>query len=206
MGAIGCCCSRRERLQLLTACPLLRPPPTLQAGQGQDVEESGWKMVSGDVFRAPSAPLSLCVQVGSGVQILASGFITLLFAALVRLCLGCLMGWWGGSGAAGTNPSPVAACPPCRAASQVVALKTSNPCLHRPSPLLLPPRHRRTRASCPPPRAAPCSPRPWSCTCCCRWRPATARCGCGAWSTAPTRAGSRSAGAWPASSQASLCR
>lgn len=52
------------------------------AGQGQDVEESGWKMVSGDVFRAPSSPLSLCVQIGSGVQILASGFITLLFAAL----------------------------------------------------------------------------------------------------------------------------
>lgn len=39
-------------------------------------------MVSGDVFRAPSSPLSLCVQIGSGVQILASGFITLLFAAL----------------------------------------------------------------------------------------------------------------------------
>jgi len=39
-------------------------------------------MVSGDVFRAPSSPLSLCVQIGSGVQILASAFITLLFAAL----------------------------------------------------------------------------------------------------------------------------
>ncbi|PSC75978.1 Transmembrane 9 superfamily member 4 [Micractinium conductrix] len=54
----------------------------VDGGQGQDVEESGWKMVSGDVFRAPSSPLSLCVQIGSGVQILASGFITLLFAAL----------------------------------------------------------------------------------------------------------------------------
>lgn len=54
----------------------------LPAGQGQDMEESGWKMVSGDVFRAPSNPLSLCVQIGSGVQILASGFITLFFAAL----------------------------------------------------------------------------------------------------------------------------
>ena len=39
-------------------------------------------MVSGDVFRAPANPLSLCVQIGSGVQILCSGFITLLFAAL----------------------------------------------------------------------------------------------------------------------------
>ncbi|KAL4428185.1 hypothetical protein ABPG75_002274 [Micractinium tetrahymenae] len=54
----------------------------VDGGQGQDVEESGWKMVSGDVFRTPSSPLSLCVQIGSGVQILASGFITLLFAAL----------------------------------------------------------------------------------------------------------------------------
>ena len=65
-----------------TTCMPCPPPPSLPAGQGQDVEESGWKMVSGDVFRAPSSPLSLCVQIGSGVQILASGFITLLFAAL----------------------------------------------------------------------------------------------------------------------------
>ena len=57
-------------------------PPTAAAGNGQEVEESGWKMVSGDVFRAPASPLMLCVQVGSGVQILASCFITLLFAAL----------------------------------------------------------------------------------------------------------------------------
>jgi transmembrane 9 superfamily protein 2/4 len=54
----------------------------VDGGQGQEVEESGWKMVSGDVFRSPSSPLSLCVQVGSGVQIVASGFITLFFAAL----------------------------------------------------------------------------------------------------------------------------
>jgi hypothetical protein len=54
----------------------------VDGGQGNDVEESGWKMVSGDVFRPPANPLSLCVQIGSGVQILCSGFITLLFAAL----------------------------------------------------------------------------------------------------------------------------
>ena len=60
-----------------------QPHPSPPTGQGQEVEESGWKMVSGDVFRAPSSPLSLCVQVGSGVQIVASGFITLFFAALV---------------------------------------------------------------------------------------------------------------------------
>ena len=48
----------------------------------QDQDESGWKMVSGDVFRAPSDTLSLSVHVGSGVQIMASATITLIFAAL----------------------------------------------------------------------------------------------------------------------------
>ena len=39
-------------------------------------------MVSGDVFRTPKDPMLLCVQVGSGVQIVSSASITLLFAAL----------------------------------------------------------------------------------------------------------------------------
>ena len=47
---------------------------------GNDMEESGWKMVSGDVFRAPENSLSLAMNVGSGVQILASGTVTLIFA------------------------------------------------------------------------------------------------------------------------------
>lgn len=47
---------------------------------GNDVEESGWKMVSGDVFRAPENSLSLAMHLGSGVQIFASGGITLIFA------------------------------------------------------------------------------------------------------------------------------
>ncbi|KAK9907506.1 hypothetical protein WJX75_004955 [Coccomyxa subellipsoidea] len=47
-----------------------------------DVEESGWKMVSGDVFRSPKSAMLLCVQLGSGVQIILSSFITLFFAAL----------------------------------------------------------------------------------------------------------------------------
>lgn len=54
----------------------------VEAGPQGDVEESGWKMVSGDVFRTPKDPLLLCVEVGSGVQITSSAFITLLFAAL----------------------------------------------------------------------------------------------------------------------------
>lgn len=49
---------------------------------GNDMEESGWKMVSGDVFRPPKNAVLLCVQIGSGVQIITSAFATLFFAAL----------------------------------------------------------------------------------------------------------------------------
>ncbi|XP_039127914.1 transmembrane 9 superfamily member 11-like [Dioscorea cayenensis subsp. rotundata] len=45
-------------------------------------EISGWKLLSGDVFRAPTNPDILCVMVGDGVQILAMGVITILFAAI----------------------------------------------------------------------------------------------------------------------------
>ena len=44
-------------------------------------------MVSGDVFRAPKDALLLCVEVGSGVQIVSSATITLVFAALGALSL-----------------------------------------------------------------------------------------------------------------------
>ena len=39
-------------------------------------------MVAGDAFRAPKDPLLLCVEVGSGVQIISSASVTLIFAAL----------------------------------------------------------------------------------------------------------------------------
>ena len=42
-------------------------------------------MVAGDVFRSPKNATLLCVQLGSGVQIILSSFITLFFAALGRL-------------------------------------------------------------------------------------------------------------------------
>jgi len=45
-------------------------------------ELSGWKLVVGDVFRAPSHPKLLCVMVGDGVQILGMAVVTILFAAL----------------------------------------------------------------------------------------------------------------------------
>ncbi|GMI84244.1 hypothetical protein like AT5G35160 [Hibiscus trionum] len=51
--------------------------------QAQMNEElSGWKLVVGDVFRAPTHPALLCIMVGNGVQILGMGIVTILFAAL----------------------------------------------------------------------------------------------------------------------------
>ncbi|XP_019054298.1 PREDICTED: transmembrane 9 superfamily member 11 [Nelumbo nucifera] len=51
--------------------------------QAQMNEElSGWKLVVGDVFRAPNNPALLCIVVGDGVQILGMAVVTILFAAL----------------------------------------------------------------------------------------------------------------------------
>uniref|UniRef100_A0A0D6QXN9 Transmembrane 9 superfamily member n=1 Tax=Araucaria cunninghamii TaxID=56994 RepID=A0A0D6QXN9_ARACU len=51
--------------------------------QAQMTEElSGWKLVVGDVFRAPTHPKLLCVMVGDGVQITGMAAVTILFAAL----------------------------------------------------------------------------------------------------------------------------
>uniref|UniRef100_A0A2N9FVV0 Transmembrane 9 superfamily member n=1 Tax=Fagus sylvatica TaxID=28930 RepID=A0A2N9FVV0_FAGSY len=51
--------------------------------QAQMNEElSGWKLVVGDVFRAPNNPALLCIMVGDGVQILGMAVVTILFAAL----------------------------------------------------------------------------------------------------------------------------
>ncbi|GMH32492.1 hypothetical protein BSKO_00326 [Bryopsis sp. KO-2023] len=45
-------------------------------------EEAGWKLVSGDVFRAPSNATGLAVRVGSGVQIIATATVTLFFSVI----------------------------------------------------------------------------------------------------------------------------
>ncbi|GAU11979.1 hypothetical protein TSUD_196030, partial [Trifolium subterraneum] len=51
--------------------------------QAQMNEElSGWKLVVGDVFRAPSNPALLCIMVGDGIQLLGMAIVTILFAAL----------------------------------------------------------------------------------------------------------------------------
>ncbi|KAJ8612565.1 hypothetical protein CTAYLR_007198 [Chrysophaeum taylorii] len=46
-------------------------------------EETGWKLVHQDVFRPPaSAPMLLCVFVGTGVQVLIMALLTIAFAAV----------------------------------------------------------------------------------------------------------------------------
>eukprot|EP00922_Rhytidocystis_sp_ex-Travisia-forbesii_P020147 GHVS01029696.1.p1 GENE.GHVS01029696.1~~GHVS01029696.1.p1 ORF type:complete len:641 (-),score=28.71 GHVS01029696.1:299-2221(-) len=45
-------------------------------------EETGWKLVHGDVFRKPRAYRLLCILVGTGSQILSMSLITLVLAAL----------------------------------------------------------------------------------------------------------------------------
>merc|ERR1719420_864730 len=45
-------------------------------------EETGWKLVHGDVFRKPRHARWLACCVGSGLQVLAMSAITIVFAAL----------------------------------------------------------------------------------------------------------------------------
>ncbi|XP_047334711.1 transmembrane 9 superfamily member 7-like [Impatiens glandulifera] len=50
--------------------------------QEEAQEESGWKLIHGDVFRPPDNPSLLCVYVGTGTQLLGVTLVTLLFAML----------------------------------------------------------------------------------------------------------------------------
>ncbi|PIN01148.1 Endosomal membrane protein, EMP70 [Handroanthus impetiginosus] len=50
--------------------------------QEEAQEETGWKLVHGDVFRPPSNSDLLCVYVGSGVQFFGMILVTMIFAAL----------------------------------------------------------------------------------------------------------------------------
>lgn len=59
-------------------------------------EESGWKLVHGDVFRPPSfSPMLLSVMCGTGMQVLAMTLSTITFAFLGflspanRFVMGC---------------------------------------------------------------------------------------------------------------------
>ncbi|KAF8388820.1 hypothetical protein HHK36_025500 [Tetracentron sinense] len=50
--------------------------------QDEAQEETGWKLVHGDVFRAPINSSLLCVYVGTGVQIFGMTLVTMIFALL----------------------------------------------------------------------------------------------------------------------------
>jgi len=45
-------------------------------------EETGWKLVHGDVFRPPNRPMLLSILVGSGIQVFIMTLITMVFAVL----------------------------------------------------------------------------------------------------------------------------
>ena len=53
-----------------------------QLDANEEAEETGWKLVHGDVFRAPNHPMLLSVFVGSGVQVFGMVLVTMLFATL----------------------------------------------------------------------------------------------------------------------------
>jgi len=51
--------------------------------KNEEREESGWKLVHGDVFRAPTpAPMMFAVFIGTGLQLLCMAVITIGFAAV----------------------------------------------------------------------------------------------------------------------------
>ncbi|KAL8137364.1 hypothetical protein V2J09_003365 [Rumex salicifolius] len=50
--------------------------------QEEALEETGWKLVHGDVFRPPSHPHLLCVYAGTGVQCFGMMLVTIIFAVL----------------------------------------------------------------------------------------------------------------------------
>lgn len=54
-------------------------------GIEEALEESGWKLVHGDVFRPPRYPRLFAAVIGSGIQIFFMAFITIFFAMLGML-------------------------------------------------------------------------------------------------------------------------
>ncbi|KAM2020999.1 hypothetical protein ACFX16_043071 [Malus domestica] len=50
--------------------------------QEEAQEEPGWKLIHGDVFRAPNNSELLCVYVGTGVQLFGMILVTMIFAVL----------------------------------------------------------------------------------------------------------------------------
>uniref|UniRef100_A0A7S2Z4Z8 Transmembrane 9 superfamily member n=1 Tax=Chloropicon laureae TaxID=464258 RepID=A0A7S2Z4Z8_9CHLO len=88
-------------LAILVASILLRTVrgdiARYEQGPGEiEREDTGWKLISGDVFRPPPSPGSLCTYIGAGVQVAACLFISLAFMALGLISpvkRGALMTW-----------------------------------------------------------------------------------------------------------------
>eukprot|EP01134_Creolimax_fragrantissima_P008190 CFRG8190T1 len=59
-----------------------RLPTDVSEEDDMDIEETGWKLVNGDVFRTPRFPLLLSTCVGSGVQVAGMVLILLCFSFL----------------------------------------------------------------------------------------------------------------------------
>lgn len=53
----------------------------------EEVEETGWKLVHGDVFRPPKHPMLLSILVGSGVQVLGMLMVTIGIIILISFSL-----------------------------------------------------------------------------------------------------------------------
>ena len=68
-----------------------------EQGPGEiEREDTGWKLISGDVFRTPPSPGSLVTYIGAGVQVSACLFISLAFMAFGLISpvkRGALMTW-----------------------------------------------------------------------------------------------------------------
>lgn len=78
-----------------------------QLEPNEEAEETGWKLVHGDVFRPPSHPMMLSVLVGSGVQVFGMAIVTMCKFTFLLLvvansffslcCIGILISrksWW----------------------------------------------------------------------------------------------------------------
>jgi hypothetical protein len=53
----------------------------------EEAEETGWKLVHGDVFRPPRFPMVFSILVGSGVQVLGMGIILISMHLLHLYCI-----------------------------------------------------------------------------------------------------------------------
>lgn len=53
-----------------------------QMDPNEEAEETGWKLVHGDVFRPPRHPMLLSILVGSGVQVFGMAVVVMVFAVL----------------------------------------------------------------------------------------------------------------------------